>query len=165
MSSGGIAVREILAKAREMQGLDASGMEQTNMSDVQEDTGAAFSADDTEYNSLNTDRELYAIRDIAKSLERVAQIAGKPVTFVQGDIRDTAKLKECFWGVDAVIHLAAICNDPIGNLNDSWTEEINYRASVRLAEIASTEKLRSPVLPCVKKPVTDSTRSSELVLS
>ena len=27
-------------------------------------------------------------------------------------------------------------NDPIGNLNDGWTEEINYQASVRLAELA-----------------------------
>jgi nucleoside-diphosphate-sugar epimerase len=39
-------------------------------------------------------------------------------------------------GFDAVVHLAALSNDPIGNLNDSWTEEINYRASVRLAELA-----------------------------
>jgi len=37
---------------------------------------------------------------------------------------------------DAVIHLAALSNDPIGNLNDSWTEEINYQASVKLAELA-----------------------------
>jgi VWFA-related protein len=35
------------------------------------DDASSFTADDTEYNSLNTDRELYAIRTIAKSLERV----------------------------------------------------------------------------------------------
>jgi len=35
------------------------------------DDTSAFAADDTEYNSLNTDRELLAIRTIAKSLERV----------------------------------------------------------------------------------------------
>jgi nucleoside-diphosphate-sugar epimerase len=39
-------------------------------------------------------------------------------------------------GFDAVIHLAALSNDPIGNLNAKWTEEINFRASVRLAELA-----------------------------
>jgi nucleoside-diphosphate-sugar epimerase len=39
-------------------------------------------------------------------------------------------------GFDAVIHLAALSNDPIGNLNEKWTEEINFRASVRLAELA-----------------------------
>lgn len=39
-------------------------------------------------------------------------------------------------GFDAVVHLAALSNDPIGNLNDRWTEEINYEASVRLAQLA-----------------------------
>jgi nucleoside-diphosphate-sugar epimerase len=39
-------------------------------------------------------------------------------------------------GIDAVVHLAALSNDPIGNLNDRWTEEINYEGSVRLAELA-----------------------------
>ncbi len=37
------------------------------------DDASSFAADDTEYNSLNTDRELLAIRSIAKSLERVDQ--------------------------------------------------------------------------------------------
>ncbi len=37
------------------------------------DDGSSFTADDSEYNSLNTDRELYAIQTIAKSLERVDQ--------------------------------------------------------------------------------------------
>ena len=37
------------------------------------DDASSFTADDSEYNSLNTDRELYAIRTIAKSLERVEQ--------------------------------------------------------------------------------------------
>lgn len=39
-------------------------------------------------------------------------------------------------GFDAVIHLAALCNDPLGNLNPDLTLEINYRASVRLAKFA-----------------------------
>ena len=37
------------------------------------DDASSFTADDSEYNALNTDRELYAIRAIAKSLERVDQ--------------------------------------------------------------------------------------------
>jgi VWFA-related protein len=37
------------------------------------DDASSFTADDSEFNSLNTDRELYAIRSIAKSLERVDQ--------------------------------------------------------------------------------------------
>jgi len=39
-------------------------------------------------------------------------------------------------GFDAVVHLAALSNDPIGNLNPHWTEGINFQASVRLAEFA-----------------------------
>lgn len=50
------------------------------------------------------------------------------------DIRDLERAD--VEGFEAVVHLAALSNDPIGNLNDSWTEEINYRASVRLAELA-----------------------------
>jgi nucleoside-diphosphate-sugar epimerase len=39
-------------------------------------------------------------------------------------------------GLEAVIHLAAISNDPVGNLNPELTFEINHRASVRLAAAA-----------------------------
>ena len=45
----------------------------TGSTDATSDDTAAFAADDTEYNSLNTDRELLAIRSIARSLERVDQ--------------------------------------------------------------------------------------------
>jgi len=59
---------------------------------------------------------------------------GGDVPTVKKDIRDlTAKDLE---GFDAVVHLAALSNDPIGNLNDSWTEDINFHASVKLAELA-----------------------------
>lgn len=37
------------------------------------DDASSFTADDSEYNALNTDRELYAIRTIAKTLEKVDQ--------------------------------------------------------------------------------------------
>jgi nucleoside-diphosphate-sugar epimerase len=39
-------------------------------------------------------------------------------------------------GTDAIIHLAALSNDPTGELNPTLTEEINYRAAVRLARSA-----------------------------
>jgi nucleoside-diphosphate-sugar epimerase len=39
-------------------------------------------------------------------------------------------------GFDAVVHLAAISNDPLGNLNPQGTYDINHLASVRLAEKA-----------------------------
>jgi nucleoside-diphosphate-sugar epimerase len=39
-------------------------------------------------------------------------------------------------GFDAVLHLAAVCNDPVGNLNPQTTYDINQIASARLAEKA-----------------------------
>jgi nucleoside-diphosphate-sugar epimerase len=39
-------------------------------------------------------------------------------------------------GHDAVVHLAALSNDPLGNLNEDWTMAINHHASVRLAGLA-----------------------------
>ena len=39
-------------------------------------------------------------------------------------------------GFDAIIHLAALSNDPLGDLNPKLTYEINHLASVRLASLA-----------------------------
>jgi nucleoside-diphosphate-sugar epimerase len=39
-------------------------------------------------------------------------------------------------GVDAVVHLAAVSNDPIGNVYDEVTIDVNSGASIRLAELA-----------------------------
>jgi nucleoside-diphosphate-sugar epimerase len=38
-------------------------------------------------------------------------------------------------GFNAIIHLAGLSNDPLGDLNPALTYEINHRASVRMAEI------------------------------
>ena len=47
------------------------------------------------------------------------------------DIRDvTARELD---GFEAVVHLAALSNDPLSDLNEDWTMEINHRAAVRLA--------------------------------
>jgi nucleoside-diphosphate-sugar epimerase len=50
------------------------------------------------------------------------------------DVRDV----ECedFAGIDGVVHLAAVCNDPIGDLNPRATYEINHLGSVRVAAMA-----------------------------
>src|SRR3954452_17156355 len=39
-------------------------------------------------------------------------------------------------GFDAVLHLAAVCNDPVGDLNPQTTYDINQIASAKLAEKA-----------------------------
>ncbi len=53
------------------QGLAAGGT--TGSTDATADDASSFAADDSEYTNLNTDRELYAIQTIARSLERVDQ--------------------------------------------------------------------------------------------
>ena len=45
--------------------------------------------------------------------------------------------------VDAVVHLAAISNDPMGDRYEDVTLEINYRATVALARLAKAEGVRS----------------------
>jgi nucleoside-diphosphate-sugar epimerase len=59
---------------------------------------------------------------------------------MQKDIRDLTA--DDLAGFDAVIHLAALSNDPIGNLNNSWTEDINFKASLKLAELAKAAGVR-----------------------
>jgi nucleoside-diphosphate-sugar epimerase len=56
------------------------------------------------------------------------------VPTMRKDIRDLEV--EDLEDFDAVVHLAALSNDPIGNLNAGWTRSINLDASVRLAELA-----------------------------
>lgn len=56
------------------------------------------------------------------------------VPAIRKDIRDLEPVD--LEGFAAVIHLAALSNDPIGNLNKNWTEEINFSASVNLARLA-----------------------------
>ena len=57
-----------------------------------------------------------------------------------GDIRKLDK--NVFHGVDIVIHLAAISNDPMGNNFASVTEEINSKASENVAKIAKRAGVR-----------------------
>jgi len=51
-----------------------------------------------------------------------------------GDMRNFHE--EILDGTDAVVHLAAISNDPIGNLFEDVTLEINFKASLKLAQKA-----------------------------
>ena len=56
------------------------------------------------------------------------------------DIRDL-EISD-FENIDAVIHLAALSNDPIGELDESLTYEINYKAAVRTAELAKATNVK-----------------------
>ena len=67
-----------------------------------------------------------------------------PQNFVKKDICEVKSLKkdirnivsEDLKGCSAVIHLAALSNDPLGEVNPSLTEDINFLATIRLAKLA-----------------------------
>lgn len=58
----------------------------------------------------------------------------RPFKQIVKDIRDISE--KDLEGVTAIIHLAALSNDPLGELNPLLTHEINYVSSVRLASLA-----------------------------
>jgi len=66
--------------------------------------------------------------------------APAPIPALRLDVRDveTRHLE----GFDGVIHLAALSNDPLGDLDAELTYDINYRASVRLASCAREAGVR-----------------------
>lgn len=52
-------------------------------------------------------------------------------------IKDLRKVEESdFAGIDAVVHMAELSNDPAGQLAPNITYDINHKGSVRLAELA-----------------------------
>jgi nucleoside-diphosphate-sugar epimerase len=61
-------------------------------------------------------------------------------TGIRVDLRDAAL--EHLLGFDAVIHLAALSNDPLGGLAPEITYDINHYASVRLARLAKAAGVR-----------------------
>jgi nucleoside-diphosphate-sugar epimerase len=77
---------------------------------------------------MGLDIDLFAGCDFG---EPAAQI---PEININKDIRDLTR--NDLLGFDAVVHLAALSNDPLGDLDAELTYEINHRASVWLAEVA-----------------------------
>lgn len=60
-------------------------------------------------------------------------------TYITKDVRDieSSDLK----GIDAIIHLSALSNDPIGELNPKLTIDINHKSTIRLAKLAKKMKV------------------------
>lgn len=67
-------------------------------------------------------QELYPIKLLARQINK--------------DIRDIAA--EDLRGIDAAIHLAALSNDPLGELSSDLTQNINFLGTVKLAKAAKT---------------------------
>lgn len=56
------------------------------------------------------------------------------------DVRDITQAD--FTGIDAVIHLAALSNDPLGALRPGITEQINFGGTMRVAEVAKASGVK-----------------------
>ena len=77
---------------------------------------------------VGLDTDLYAKCDFGAGPQVVAEM--------HKDLRDLEQRD--LEGFDAVVHLAALSNDPIGNLNPQLTYDINHLASVHLARLAKS---------------------------
>jgi nucleoside-diphosphate-sugar epimerase len=75
---------------------------------------------------IGLDSDLFAGCDFGKVAANIPEI--------RKDLRDLTRAD--LEGFDAVVHFAALSNDPLGDLDPQLTYDINHRASVRLAELA-----------------------------
>jgi len=78
------------------------------------------------YEVIGYDTDYYKNCDLIEHISSIKQITK--------DIRDISI--EDLEGIDAVIHLAGLSNDPLGELAPELTDLINYKASVKLAKYA-----------------------------
>lgn len=78
------------------------------------------------YDVVGYDTNYYGECDLAE--------AKRPAKQIVKDIRRTSK--EDLVEIDAIIYLAALSNDPLGELAPGLTEDINFKATVALAKLA-----------------------------
>jgi nucleoside-diphosphate-sugar epimerase len=75
---------------------------------------------------VGLDADLFAGCDFGEPAHKIPE--------VRKDLRDLTKAD--LDGFDGVLHLAALSNDPLGDLDPKLTYDVNHLASVRLAELA-----------------------------
>jgi nucleoside-diphosphate-sugar epimerase len=81
---------------------------------------------------VGLDTDLFEGCDFGSALEAIPEVRKDLRVLTKADVQ----------GFDAVLHLAALSNDPLGNLDSGLTYDINYHASVRLAELAKEAGVR-----------------------
>ncbi|GAB4230508.1 MAG: SDR family oxidoreductase [Stanieria sp.] len=78
------------------------------------------------YEVIGLDSDLYERSTFGTGIVEIPEL--------KKDVRDVEL--EDLAGIETVLHLAGLSNDPLGNLNPNLTHEINYLASVKLAQLA-----------------------------
>ena len=81
---------------------------------------------DAGHEVVGLDSDLFSGCDFGNTLPEIPEVRKDLRDLAIGDLR----------GFDAVVHLAALSNDPLGNLNAGLTYDINHHASVHLARLA-----------------------------
>lgn len=81
---------------------------------------------------VGLDVDLFAGCDFGDMISGIAEM--------RKDLRDLGEVD--LEGFEAVVHLAALSNDPLGSLDANLTYEVNYRGSVRLAALAKAAGVR-----------------------
>ena len=72
--------------------------------------------------------------DLFRACTFLGEVADIPT--IEKDVREVEASD--IQGCDAVIHLAGLSNDPLGDYDPTLTDRINHRGSVRMAEAART---------------------------
>jgi nucleoside-diphosphate-sugar epimerase len=87
-------------------------------------------------------REGFEVSGLDSDLYRRCTFCGSlpELPLIKKDVRDAEE--EELRGFDAVIHLAGLSNDPLGDYRPELTEEINEKASVRLAGLAKAAGIK-----------------------
>jgi len=80
----------------------------------------------TDYEVVGLDSDFFAQNRFVGAVAEIPSL--------HKDLRDVEQRD--LTGFNAVLHLAALSNDPLGDLNPQLTYEINHRATMRLAELA-----------------------------
>jgi dTDP-4-amino-4,6-dideoxygalactose transaminase/nucleoside-diphosphate-sugar epimerase len=91
---------------------------------------------DKGYNVRAFDRLLFGSEPANELLDRDG------FELVEGDITRLDEHPALFDGIDGVIHLAGLANDPSCDLRPEMTERVNYRASMALAQKAKAKGIR-----------------------
>ena len=81
---------------------------------------------DAGHEVVGLDNDLYRRCTFKEGIVEVPEVIKDVRDIEAGDVR----------GFDAVMHLAGLSNDPLGDFNPKITLQINHEASVRLAQLA-----------------------------
>lgn len=81
---------------------------------------------------VGLDTDLFGGCDFGQGPEEIPEIRKDLRVLTKADVE----------GFEGVVHLGALSNDPLGNLNAGLTYDINHLASVRLAELAKEAGVR-----------------------